>query len=191
MDNSAVLLALVVMAAVALIVIQRFARQRGAGRGAPASALADGRVIVTGWTVAETRAILDAFAGLYDLDASTFAVSPVGDAAQVTWPRPVATDTALFLVNYLVYPSDPALAGRTAEAVAVIAVPAKIAPEGLAPGTLAKVYVPADDTEHDLVHALTPGGSAYRIGFTDMKWQAVDTPRATPLVAKVAFAVTA
>ncbi len=156
-------------------------------RRAPASALTSGRIVVTGWNTAEVQSILAAFAKLYDLDPSTFAVVETGEVVKVTWKRPITTDIALYLVNYLEYPADVSLAGRKAEAVGVIAVPADNAPKGVAAGTLAKISVPDGDTEHDVVCAQLADGRAYRISFTRMIWQSTDTPHATPLVAKVAF----
>jgi hypothetical protein len=164
----------------------------GSGRrkkaAAPEPNLASGRILVTGWSAAETRRILADFAKLYDLGPETFQLSaPAGAPLQITWPQPIASDTACFLVNYLHYPMKMALEGRNVAAVAVIAVPANIAPDGIAPGSLAKIYVPEGDTEHDLVHALTSDGRAFRISFTRMKWEPIDAPRAPALVGKTAF----
>lgn len=150
--------------------------------------LAGGRILVTGWSAAETGHILADFAKMYDLDSQTFQLSaPAGEPLQITWKRPISSDTALFLVNYLYYPMKMVIEGRNAEAVAVIAVPSDIAPDGLAPGSLAKVYVPDGDSEHDLVHALTSDGRAFRISFTSMTWEPTDAPRAPALVHKTAF----
>lgn len=164
----------------------------GSGRrktaAAPEPDLPSGRILVTGWSAAETRRILADFAKMYDLAPDTFQLSaPAEGPQQITWTRPIDSDTAFYLVNYLHYPMKMALEGRNPEAVGVIAVPAGIAPKGLAPGSLAKIYVPEGDTEHDLVHALTSDGRAYRISFTRLKWEPIDAPRAPALVDKTAF----
>ncbi|MCL9998138.1 MAG: hypothetical protein NBV68_02040 [Erythrobacter sp.] len=155
---------------------------------APEPDLPSGRILVTGWSAAETRRILADFAKMYDLAPDTVQLAaPAEGPQQITWTRPIDSDTAFYLVNYLHYPMKIALEGRNPEAVGVIAVPAGIAPKGLAPGTLAKIYVPEGDTEHDLVHALTGDGRAYRISFTRLKWEPIDAPRAPALVGKTAF----
>jgi hypothetical protein len=125
------------------------------------------------------------FAKRYDLDAATFAVSDAGDALQVKWKRPITTDIALYLVNYL---HDPEASGTPKAMVAgVIPVPGEIAPQGVTPGTLAKVFVPEDDTEHDLVHAMTPDGRAFRISFTRMTWEPVGAAGASDWVQHLPF----
>ena len=155
---------------------------------APEPDLASGRILVSGWSAAEIRRILADFAKMYDLVSETFRLSAaVEGLQQITWTRPIDSDTAFYLVNYLHYPMNMVLKGRSPEAVAVIAVPVGIAPKGLAPGSLAKIYVPEGDTEHDLVHALTSDGRAFRISFTQLKWEPVDAPRASALVGKTAF----
>ncbi|GIX19572.1 MAG: hypothetical protein KatS3mg120_1248 [Erythrobacter sp.] len=163
----------------------------GASRraAAPAPARVRGRIIVSGLSAAQTKTILGDFARLYDLDAQTFAALPTRDAMEVRWTRAITSDIALFLVNYLTYPGDRQVSGAPPQAVGVIAVPADIAHDGVTPGTLAKIFVPEGDTEHDLVHALTAGGRAFRISFTRMKWEPVATPKAPALADKVAFAL--
>jgi len=170
----------------AMIARQSNRRARAAAMASDAE-LKSGRVITSGWSAAEVRKILKDFAGLYDLDAATFVVTDAGGALQVTWKRPITTSIALYLVNYLAYPGADGLSGRQSEAVGVIPVPADIAPDGVSPGTLAKIFVPEDDTEHDLVHALTADDRAFRISFTRMAWQPITAARAPALAGQVAF----
>jgi len=195
MRNTAELVAVAIVAMVVIFGVQHLAGKLGGmfarRRDVPTPDLASGRVIVTGWSAAEARTILKAFAKLYDLDEAIFAVSDAGEALEVRWKRPIASGTAFYLVNYLHYPMEFDLSGRRPEAVAVIAVPEALAPNGIASGTLVKVYVPEGDTEYDLVHALTPNDRAYRISFTRLKWERIDAPRASPLVQQVAFRDTA
>ena len=153
----------------------------------PAPELRAGHIHVTGWSTAEARRILGDFAKRYDLDAATFAVSDADGGVRVRWTYPITSDVALFLVNYLAYPADLDLSGKPHEAVGVIPVPAGIAPDDVAAGTLAKIYVPEDDTEHDLVHALLADGRAFRISFARMTWQPAGTPRASDRVQRLAF----
>ncbi|QDH34069.1 hypothetical protein [Porphyrobacter sp. YT40] len=163
-------------------------RRKAAFTPAPSPLIRKGRIIVSGLKMAQANAMLADFARLYDLDAATFAVADSGEAVRVSWTRPITTDTALFLVNYLAYPSDDRLPGRQVEVAGVIPVPAEIAPKGVAAGTLAKIFVPEDDTEHDLVHALTADGRAFRISFTRMAWEPVAAAHASGWVSRLAFA---
>ncbi|MDP5102741.1 MAG: hypothetical protein NWP98_02330 [Erythrobacter sp.] len=176
------------LAACLLALIARHSNRRArAGAGALEADLASGRIVLSGWSAAEARDIIADFAKLYGLGAETFAISGEGPVVQVTWKRPVTANTALYLVNYLTYPANRDLSGRQAVAVGVIPVPASVAPAGVAPGTLAKIFVPESDTEHDLVHALTTGGRTFRISFTRMAWEAIAAARAPSLVEQVAF----
>jgi hypothetical protein len=187
-DRTTLPIILGVFMAAALFLRGRFARPRKAEP--PEPELDRGRILVTGWSAAETKAILADFAKLYKLPPDIFAfAAPAGEPQRIAWKQPMASDTAFYLVNYLHYPMDMALEGRKPEVVAVIAVPSGIAPKDVAPGTLAKVFVPVGDTEHDLVHALTEAGRAFRISFTRLKWEPVADARAPALAAQVAFAL--
>jgi hypothetical protein len=170
----------------AMIARQSNRRARAAAMASDAE-LKSGRIITSGWSAAEARKILADFAGLYDLDAATFVVTDGGGALQVTWKRPITTSITLYLVNYLSYPGADGLSGKQAEAVGVIPAPAGVDPDGVAAGALAKIFVPEGDTEHDLVHALTAGGRAFRISFTRMAWQPITAARAPALAGQVAF----
>ncbi|ANK11902.1 hypothetical protein A9D12_01905 [Erythrobacter neustonensis] len=162
------------------------ARQR---KAVTSPTIGRGWIVVSGLTAAQVEAILADFAKLYDLPAATFAVKGAGAVVQVSWTRPITTDIALFLVNFLTYPADQTLPDAQPLAVGVIPVPAGIAPDGVAADTLAKIFVPEGDTEHDLVHALVEDGRAFRISFTRMKWQSVTRPQTPAFAARVAFAL--
>ncbi|MBI1402692.1 MAG: hypothetical protein GC147_05720 [Porphyrobacter sp.] len=187
-DRTTLPIILGILLAATMFLAGRFQRRRVSS--APEPDLDRGRILVTGWSAAETKSILADFARLYTLPSDIFALAaPTGEPQRITWNQPIASDIAFYLVNYLHYPMDMALAGRKPEVVAVIAVPSGIAPGKVPAGTLAKVFVPVGDTEHDLVHALSEAGRAFRISFTRLKWEPVADARAPALAGQVAFAL--
>jgi hypothetical protein len=190
MEGPVLIAAAGIMAIVIMTMIKlRYGFTSGRRTAAPAPPLKSGRIIVTGLGMTQVQTILAEFAGLHDLDAQILATSPAGDATEVRWTRPITSDIALFLVNYLTYPGDQQRSGAQPRAVGVIAVPPDIAPECLAPGTLTKIFVPEGDTEFDLVHAFAADGRAFRISFTRMKWEPISSPKAPALAGKAAFAL--
>jgi hypothetical protein len=178
-----------VAAVAAAAVAVRVWQGRGAAAlSATAPDLASGHILVTGWHQAELANILDDFALMYDADSVFALAGEQGEALRIVWKRPIATDTALFLVNYLHYPHDFDLTKRQPHAVAMFPVSEGIAPDGVAANTLAKAFVPDNDPEHDVVHALLKDGRAFRISFTDMRWAPITEAKASAMVRGVRFA---
>ncbi len=174
--------------AAAAVAVQVFKSRKSAAEIPATPDLGSGHILVTGWRESELAQILADFSLMYDAD-SVFAVAgQQGEALRIVWKRPIATDTALFLVNYLHYPHDFDLTKRQPHAVAMFPVSEGIAPDGVAANTLAKAFVPDNDSEHDVVHALLKYGRAFRISFTDMRWEPITEAKASAMVRGVRFA---
>lgn len=123
------IIAIVIMTMIKL----RYGSTSGRRTAAPAPPLKSGRIIVTGLGMTQVQSILAEFAGLYDPDAQSLAASPAGDATEVRWTRPITSDIALFLVNYLIYRGDQQRSGAQPRAVGVIGVPQDIPPRPCPP----------------------------------------------------------
>lgn len=151
------------------------------------------RLLVSGWTEPELAKILTDFAGKYSLPADPFKVArPTAAYQQVAFQIPHDSALLFFLANYVAYPEGFDLKGRELAAVAeFILSDATGVPDGAASGERAWAYVPADDTEYDLVYVLTAGKAAHQISFTDMKWQSRSSPRMPAATKRLIDAATA
>lgn len=83
----------------------------------------------------------------------------------------------LFLVNYLHYPEDFDLARREIGATATVTLTERMGtPAGLT-GRKATIYVPAGDTDYDLVYMRVEPASYFEISFTNLRPVAVTDGR--------------
>ena len=176
------------LAILLLIGTLAFKVMRGRTSGpVPAPDVARGLVLVMGWRDDELRTILRAFTQSYGLAEST--IRRDGEAGE--WKRlriaRFGSDHLFFLVNYLHYPREYDPAGRKIEAAALFDLPDGIGPAGATAGTRAKAYVPVQDDEFDVAHAALPDGRAFRVPFTNLRWQAVSDPRMSDRVAAIPF----
>lgn len=140
----------------------------------------DKRIVASGWTDDELKKILEDFAKLYELDRSfaTRVKSVDSDNVLVSFPNDIPSDVFFFLVNYLNYPERYELSGRQiAVAGKVTLTPTFDLPEPSLAGKAAKVYVPADDQDFDLVYVVLPSGERYEVSFTDHRWKRVEEAR--------------
>jgi len=62
----------------------------------------------------------------------------------------------------------------------VILTAAFAAPHPALLGQSAWIYLPAGDSNYDVVHVCLPSGAAYRCGFAASQWEAVDDARMPP-----------
>jgi hypothetical protein len=152
-------------------------------------------LLVSGLSEAELSRILAEFSDLYDLPADSFRVIEKGEpATQIRISQSIDPVVLTFLVNYLQYPKDLSLDNLSLEdrEVAVIAVVERSevlgGPSELA-GRRATIYVPAEDTEGDLVFVRVDPARYFRITFTRMQWRPVDDGREPQAVRDLARGV--
>jgi hypothetical protein len=133
----------------------------------------------SGWDQSELDRILGDFSQQYGLPANSFKIER-GDSRKfrISFPHDIEPKLLLFLVNYLEYPNGFDLKSHSIAAVAHVVLTAAF---GVSDPTLignrARIYVPSNDVDHDLVYAQVQRGRSFRISFTDMIWQEVDDAR--------------
>ncbi len=141
-------------------------------------------ITVRGWTRAELERILDDFVKMYEISRSGLVVSQgSNEGLTISFPGDIEPTNFLFLVNYIAYPKDLDLTNRTICALGrvVLREGYKVLDEAMI-GREARVYVPTDDTDFDLVYGRV-GDETYRISFTSMKWKPVQDARTPPGIA--------
>jgi hypothetical protein len=137
-------------------------------------------VSVRGWNNAEIKKILSDDFSAYDLSPdSTVVVTAKPDGTFVlTFPNDIEPRLLYFLVNYIQYPRDFDLKHRSIGVLGrVVITPAFGAPDPKFVGEQAQIFVPADDSEYDLVYAKLETGEVYSISFTDLIWRRVESAR--------------
>jgi hypothetical protein len=145
---------------------------RGGRVGDPAN---DKIILVRGWTQDELEQIAHAFVRLYDVPPGYRIQKHIAlRALAVMFPGDIDADLFCYFVNYINYPKNFDLKGRK------IAVLGKtkltrafghIDPKLL--GSHARIYVPAGDTEYDVVYVRVGDGVIYKFTFADSTWEAV------------------
>lgn len=140
----------------------------------------DTTVYVRGWTRSELDQILSDFDGIYDLPKPgdwTVTDGPHGDLV-IAFPSDIQPKLLLFLVNYIQYPEKFDLKHRTIGVLCRVTLTSAFGlPAASLVGQKAMIYVPANDTEYDLVYARVESGGAYKIPFTTLIWERVSDPR--------------
>jgi hypothetical protein len=137
-------------------------------------------LVVRGWNRAELDKILSGFLPAYDLpvDSTVKIKEESADKFTITFPNDIQPKFLYFLVNYLQYPKEVDPKNRSIAVVArVVLTSAFGAPNDALVGKNAMIYVPANDTDYDLVYIRIEQGQAYKISFTDLVWQPVDKMR--------------
>ena len=131
------------------------------------------RLSVHGWGRSELDKILADFSQQYGLPGSgmTVAAQP-NETLVITFPNDIEPKLLFFLINYIHYPNGFDLKHRSIAAVAhVVLTPAFGAPDSAFIGKRAIIYVPANDTDYDLVYAQIETDKTYKIPFTDLIWR--------------------
>ena len=140
----------------------------------------DVSISVRGWLRPELDHILTDFLNGYDLRAALVVnVNAVSnDVLVITFPQGIASDKLIFLVNYIQYPKHFNLEKRKIGVVGRVLLTAAFGiPDPTFTGQRATIYIPADDTEYDLVYAKVESKGVYKIQFTDMDWKPVHDAR--------------
>ena len=178
-----------IIGAVVLLLLALLAmaiRQRGSPAPTQAPDVDGAEVWVTGWSENQLDEILRGFAKLYRLSPETFGQRTDRSGWSVVKCGPIASGNLCFLVNYLHYPHDQKSLPGAIDVVAVLSLPRVMGPADAA-STLAKIYVPVENDEHDLVYAALPDGRSFVIPFTNLRWKAVDDGQMSARVASVPF----
>jgi len=129
-------------------------------------------ISVRGWPRAELDQILAAFLSDYELPLSTVAIAQKpGDILTITFPQDIEPRLLFFLVNYINYPENFDLTGRSIGVLAhTVVTPAFGPPDPRLNGQSAVIYVPADDTDYDWVNIQLEVGITFSVRFTNLKW---------------------
>jgi hypothetical protein len=141
----------------------------------------DAEIICAGWNAAELGKILEAFTRTYAgrLGASApFRTERLSATEyRISFPNDIPPTLLSFLVNYLQYPKGLDSATHQVAVVAhVTLTPAFPIPRQGYVGQKARIYVPANDRDYDLVY-FAVGPDYFKQSFTDMAWKSVEDGR--------------
>ena len=181
-------LVLTAAAAATLVVVMLWGKILALGAHEPAAKAvafvpdpnSDKRIVVSGWTDGELKRILEDFAKLYALDRSfaSRVTSGGAEAIVISFPNDIPSDVFFFLVNYLNYPEAYEPSGRHIAVAGKATLSASFdLPESSLVVKSARVYVPENDEDFDLVYVTLRSGESYEVSFTDHRWRTVQEAR--------------
>lgn len=170
--------AIIGVAVAAVIVVASVLRARSSGTAElpftpnPAS---DTYVNCRGWSQAELKKILADFRSVYEGrlgPSGNFKTQRVSaDEFRITFPNDIPPTLLSFLVNYLQYPRDFDLSTHNIAVLAVVKLTAAFpVPSAAYVGQTARIYVPANDRQYDLVYVAV-GSEYFEQLFTNMAWR--------------------
>jgi len=145
----------------------------------------DKLIVVKGWNEAELRRIVDDFVA-----EGTFSSRPIIEISQrferefrLTFPDDIPPFDCLSLVNYLNYPIDFDLGGRSIAALGKTTLTSDFQgiPESLV-GKKAVFYVPENDTDYDVVFLRAETGLTLEYSLSEQVWQPTNEARLSPEV---------
>ncbi len=131
-------------------------------------------VTVRGWKRPELEKMLSYLREAYEVPASSpwVLTARSDDVFVISFPNDIFPRLLYFLVNYLQYPKEFDVKGRSIGVLGrIVLTTACGIPEDRLAGKSAEVYVPANDTDFDRVYLRTDDGEAYVIPFTDLIWK--------------------
>jgi hypothetical protein len=135
-------------------------------------------VVVRGWKQVELQKIVADFLPMYGIPRLAVAIASGERVLEIRFPSDIQPKLLMFLVNYVQNPKGFDLSHRSIGVVAhVVLTPAFGAPSPNLVGRRATIYVPANDTDYDVVYVRTESGETYRVPFSEMKWDRTDDPR--------------
>lgn len=139
-------------------------------------------IIVKGWSDEELKNILTDFADAYDEalgDKFEFEVcSYKHGATRITFPYDIHFAEFSFLINYLNYPKNYDLKTHSISVAGNVILSAGFHPAHKDfIGKHAVFYVPAEDTDYDVVYVRVEN-ETFQIPFTTLHWKKVEEPRA-------------
>ena len=138
-------------------------------------------VVVRGWTNEELPGILTDFADMSDGDLGPHFVYEVhardDGSIRITFPHDIPTKQFSFLINYLQYPKNYDLKGRSVSVVGKSIISSKFKPPSKnLIGQTATFYIPKDDQDFDLVYVRV-GDETFVNSFASLRWKKVSDPR--------------
>jgi hypothetical protein len=151
----------------------------------------DKAILIQGWTEDELRQILDDFVDgdITDFDAFRVEVRQhFEDSFALTFPEDIHPDEFISLINYLAYPVDFDLAGRSIIVAGKTTLNSDFdgLPTSLA-GQKALLYLPEHDEEHDVVFLQTEAGVTMAKSFSQAAWHKVDDVRLSSAVTSLQY----
>ena len=137
-------------------------------------------IVVSGWEETELKSIVDDFRGQDDIAPPTEIEIHSRHENQflLTFPADIAPWEFAALVNYLNYPIDFDLAGRSLAVAGGTTLNSDFhgIPESLV-GKKAVIYVPENDDDYTVVFMQVETGDAFAQSMSEMVWRGVGAPR--------------
>ncbi len=141
----------------------------------------DKMILIHGWSEDELGKILN---GFVEQDLSAFVAFRIEiqkrleNSFALTFPEDIHPDEFVSLINYLAYPSDFDLAGRSTMVAGKTTLNSDFdgLPKTFA-GEKALLYLPEMDTDHDIVYLRTDSGRTLAKSLKEGVWRRVKDPR--------------
>ncbi|MBX7459333.1 hypothetical protein K3152_13855 [Qipengyuania sp. 1NDH17] len=130
-------------------------------------------LMVRGWSRAELADIFARFAAIYNVGEPQI-VETTARTYRLDWPDGLPEAQIWFAVNYVHYPFDFDLTGRTIIAAAKVMAGHL---SGIPGDRSAILYIPENDTDHDRVHATDDSGDHYVGDFGDSQFRQTSEAR--------------
>jgi hypothetical protein len=142
----------------------------------------DKAILVKGWDESELWKIIHDFNETYKNNGyPAYTIEPHKQSAnlyRLTFPQDIHPRLFTFLVNYLAYPFDLDLNGRSITVGGRTTLSSDF--EGIDSslvGQKAILYIPENDEDHDVVYMQTESGVNLANSFTELKWRRVNKAR--------------
>jgi hypothetical protein len=144
--------------------------------------LTDKTLFVRGWNEQELRKIIANFQQMYsDRLPSNFSTDVQSDehgVLRISFPNDIEPRFFCWLINYVQYPKDFDFRSRGIVVAGTATIAADFLPASSESqvGKRIRFYIPAHDTEYDLVYARVDAQS-YEYPFSSERWRRVADPR--------------
>jgi hypothetical protein len=139
-------------------------------------------IVVEGWDDTDLRKVIDDFIDAYNSDGyPEYTIEPqkrAEKAFSLTFPKDIHPVLFTFLVNYIGYPFDLGLTGRSIVVGGKTTLTSLFV--GIDPsiiGQKAILYLPENDQDHDIVYLRSASGVTFANSFTELVWRRVNDAR--------------
>jgi hypothetical protein len=183
-------IAVAIALAVGMVLFRNWRDDAAGSIGRPISSTViappDAEILVSGWSASDLAKIISDFGSTYSVPAemSPSAEPLPGGVFRIGFPRGVAADQFIFLVNYLNYPNGFDLKSHQLTIVGKLVLRDQMGlPDSRVAGRHARVYVPKGDDQYDQVYIRIDSDAAYRIPFSNLSWHRETDPRLTAAAA--------
>jgi len=138
-------------------------------------------IVVKGWNEDELQRILDDFVAEDSSGVASYKIEVEKreeDLHRLTFPQDIHAALFGFLVNYLAYPTNFALAGRSIMVAGKTMLRSDFQgiPESLV-GNKAIIYLPENDQDYDVIYLQTETGDTFANSFSEGVWREVKEAR--------------